>query len=75
MADVHALHRSNRLRKFKQGPPLGYGSRRNGNRVVSAIWPLGGDRFAGYVEQDGALVSRETLVGVGAAVEFLERDG
>jgi len=69
----HAIWRSKLLGRYPHGPPIGFGSRRNGDRIVSAVWSKSGNsRFAGYIERDGRLEDHRIIEGVRASVAFLE---
>lgn len=72
-ANDHAITRSKLLRRFPAGPSIGFGSRRNADRVVAAVWSeAGNSRFAGYIERDGRLEDHRIIEGVRPAVAFLE---
>lgn len=72
-AETHRITRSKLLARYSSGPPIGFGSRRNGDRVVAAIWDKTSNaRFAGYVERDGRLEDPRFIEGVRNAVRFLE---
>jgi hypothetical protein len=72
-ASNHAITQSKLLRRYSAGPSIGYGSRRNKDRVVSAVWSeTGNSRFAGYIERDGRLEDHRIIEGVRSAVAFLE---
>lgn len=71
----HPLSRSKRLRAYDSGPPgLGLGSLQKEGRVAVAVWSKDHSaRFATYREtKDGRLVDHAIIVGIPAAVAFLE---